>query len=63
MAKHNEDHEDNGKAEAIALAKIAVQDGHAIRFTVSSDKVEVESDSGWQVWWPEEDTYNPMQVL
>lgn len=51
------------KQEAIELAKQAVAEGHAIRYAVTSDRVEVESDQGWQTWWPEEETYNPMSNI
>lgn len=43
------------KAEAIELAKKAVAEGHAIRYSVTREDVSVESDSGWQVWWPVDD--------
>lgn len=51
------------RQEAIDLARQAVADGYAIRYTVTKDKVEVESDQGWQTWWPEEVRYTPEQYL
>ena len=49
--------------EAIELARQAVADGYAFRYTVTQGKVEVESDQGWQTWWPEDIRYTPQQDL
>lgn len=49
--------------EAIDLARQAVANGDAIRYTVTQGKVEVESDQGWQTWWPEDVRYTPEQYL
>lgn len=54
---------DNGKAQAIAAAQQAVQEGHAIRYSVTKERVEVESDQGWQTWWPDNTEHNPLQYL
>lgn len=52
-----------GLAQAVALAKRAVAEGHAIRYTVAEGRVDVESDQGWQTWWPEDIHYNPQANL
>ena len=49
--------------EAIDLAGQAVANGNAIRYTVTQGKVEVETDQGWQTWWPEDVPYTPEQYL
>ena len=51
------------RQEAIDLARQAVADGDAIRYTVTQGKVEVETDQGWQTWWPEDVSYTPEQYL
>lgn len=43
------------KHEAIDLAKKAVAEGHAIRYSVTKEDVSVESQSGWQRIWPEDE--------
>ena len=52
-----------GKLQAIALAKQAVEEGHALRYSVTEERVEVESDQGWQTWWPEDIVHNPLSYL
>jgi hypothetical protein len=52
-----------GKAQAIELAKRAVAEGHAIRYSVTHSRVEVESDQGWQTWWPDNIVHNPLSYL
>lgn len=47
------------KQDAIALAEQSVREGHALRYSVTADCVEVESEQGWQTWWPQDITYNP----
>lgn len=51
------------KAQAIELAKQAVAEGHAIRYSVTDDRVDVESDQGWQTWWPDDSVHNPLTYL
>lgn len=38
--------------EAIALAEQAVQQGEATRYDVTAKQLDVETDQGWQTWWP-----------
>ena len=43
---------DPGLTQAISLAKAAVTSGDAIRYRTTGNMLDVETDSGWQQWWP-----------
>ena len=41
--------------DAIQLVKKDIQDGHALRYSVESGSLYVESDQGWNRIWPMDD--------
>ena len=40
------------QSEAIRLANAEIKAGNAIQHLMLNGELHVETDQGWQVWWP-----------